>query len=263
MKQITHSGISAHFRDGIGHPLLFIHGFCEDSRMWGSLIQQLPEYPVLCVDLPGFGASPLNKSVDIADMANSIWDVANHLSLKNLICFGHSMGGYVALALAAQAPELLSGLGLIHTHPFADREEKKQARNKALEFLEKQGVPAFVKQLIPSLFAPGFLKNNPNQVELLIRQASEYSTEAVSNALRAMRDRLDRSDVLTALTIPALFLIGKLDSVIPADLNEQQILLPSIAEVVILENVGHMSTLEAPQKCAQAVRQFTALCNNY
>ena len=66
---------------------------------------------------------------------------------------GHSLGGYVALAMVEKRPDLFAGLGLFHSTAYADSAEKKQSRNKVIEFVNKNGAKAFTTNFITPLFA--------------------------------------------------------------------------------------------------------------
>ena len=262
MEHVMIENISVRYQDGQKHPILCIHGFCEDSSMWDSLVETLPGHPILCPDLPGFGKSPPAPGSTIEQMANKIQTVIHHFGWQKTVCLGHSMGGYVGLALAEQDGELLSGLGLIHSHPFADSPEKKLARLKAIQFLEQNGVPAFVRQLIPTLFAPEFARRNPLLLQPLINQASKYPLEGVKSALLAMRDRPSRVSVLAQLDTPVLFLNGTEDAAIPRKYCRKQTLIPPVSEVVWLKGIGHMSLSESPARAIAAIKRFIALCTH-
>lgn len=261
MKKLQYQGMTAFRQEGKGIPFLFLHGFCEDSRMWEGLIRHFSEREILCIDLPGFGQSEVRQEVSIQGMAVAVREMLESLGWDALLCFGHSMGGYVALALAEQRPDLLRGLGMLHSHPYADTEEKKVARDRSLTFLEENGVKPYVRQLIPTLFAPEFTRAQRPLVEELVRQAEYYAPEGIAAALRAMRDRLDRSRTLEELQAPVLFLIGAEDAAIPQEMSRRQTTLPAVGQVECLEGVGHMGMFEAPEQALGALRRFIKLCS--
>lgn len=229
--------------------------------MWDEVVRHFPEREVLCVDLPGFGESEPRGEISIQGMATAVREVLESLEWNALFCMGHSMGGYVALALAEQRPEWLRGLGMLHSHPYADTEEKKVARNRSLKFLRENGVKPYVRQLIPTLFAPEFARAQRPLVEKLVKQAEGGSGVGIAAALRAMRDRADRSTVLGGLSVPVLFLIGTEDRAIPEEMSRRQTTLPAVGQVECLEGVGHMGMFEAPEQTVGMLRRFINLCS--
>src|SRR5258708_28717038 len=129
---------SLFFREeGSGPPLVFLHGFCETHEIWREFIKPISaQFRIITPDLPGFGKSkklPDPFTIDQVGNAVGMWLIENQILTS--IVIGHSMGGYVALSLAAQHPQLLQGLGLFHSNVFADTNEKKENRNKVIEFV--------------------------------------------------------------------------------------------------------------------------------
>src|SRR5690606_32903791 len=104
---------------------------------WDEWLEFLPQRPYLRIDLPGFGNSDLMENLTIEKMAEAVNAVLEHLNMERCIMVGHSMGGYVSLAFAEQHADKLAGLCMFHSHPFADSEEKKEGRMKAIEFIRK------------------------------------------------------------------------------------------------------------------------------
>ncbi len=263
MKNITFRDKTiAYDTEGKGLAVVLLHGFCEDSRIWEDFRNDLVEekYKVVTIDFPGFGESSVWEDVSIDDMADAVDAVIEELKQEKVIMIGHSMGGYVSLAFAEKYPEKLLGMGLFHSHPYADSEDKKQGRQKGIGFIERQGSALFVKQLIPALFAPDFVNSNAFLIEKLTFRASKYSTEGIIQALYAMKNRPDRSATLAAIKCPVLFIIGKKDMAVPADKSLEQTHLPSVSSIHILEKVGHMGMFEATKHTQLYLRKFLAFC---
>ena len=88
------------FEKGQGHPLLFLHGFCESGEMWHYLADSLStQYRVICPDLPGFGNSELTHPIQsLEEVAEQLEAWMQAEQIQNPIVLGHSLGGYVALA---------------------------------------------------------------------------------------------------------------------------------------------------------------------
>ncbi|MCB0640910.1 MAG: alpha/beta hydrolase [Phaeodactylibacter sp.] len=231
---------------GEGPDLVLVHGFCEDRRMWADFQQPFTQqYRVLTFDLPGFGESSIAGKLSIQNFAELLKALLDELKITSCVLLGHSMGGYIGVAFAELYPDMLSGLGFFHSHVYADTEEKKSALSKSVEFVERNGSVPYVGQVIPSLFAEAFAQANPDLIADLVTEAHAYPAAGVINALEAMRDRPDRSAVLKELDIPVLFILGKEDQAIPYEASITQTVLPQIAQVELMEHVGHMGMFEA------------------
>jgi pimeloyl-ACP methyl ester carboxylesterase len=245
---------------GEGPALFFIHGFGEDSRVWDDFAKPfLSRHTVVCPDLPGFGHSPTLPGAGIDDMAEAVHAVAEHLGLSDITLIGHSMGGYVSLAFAEKWPEQVRALGLFHSHPYPDGEDKKENRLKSMDFVRRHGSAPYVAQLIPGLFAPAFAQRNPEVIRHLTDRAAAYDPEGIAQALDAMRLRPDRSEVLKNAPFPVIFLIGTEDQAIPAELSKQQTALPPVASIHYLEGVGHMGMFEAEKEVQDILEKFIEL----
>lgn len=249
-------------RRGSGQPLVLVHGFCEDTRIWETIAPQLASFcEVVCVDLPGFGQTPLAENANpetIEDMADRLAHKLRAEGLEKSIVIGHSLGGYVTLALAERHPELLSGFGLFHSTAYADTDEKKQNRLKQADFVTNNGVVPFVEVLIPGLFA----KSQPHD-ELLVQSlaiAKECSPQGIINALLAMRLRRERLDVLQNAKIPVLVIAGAEDALIPAEVSSYQASLVERCQFTLFEKSGHMGQLEEPLKSIATIKQFVEFC---
>ncbi len=245
-----------------GLPVVLLHGFCEDSRMWAEWLPLLPRYyRYVCIDLPGFGDSQLLPAISIASMADAVAAVLQDLGIAKCVLLGHSMGGYVACAFAQKYGDRLEGLCMFHSHPFADSEEKKAARLKSVDFINTNGHILFVRHLIPKLFSYDYSKGYQAEVNRLIFHASKYDPQAIIAALHAMRERPDYSEVLKNIQCPVQFFIGKLDQAVPLELSLAQTHLPDRADIQIYPEVGHMGMFKSPRKTAKAFKEFLMMIN--
>ncbi|MDX1940779.1 MAG: alpha/beta hydrolase [Saprospiraceae bacterium] len=255
----------AYNAEGKGVPIVFVHGFGEDSFVWREYKQEFIEagHSVVYLDLPGFGESEYEENLSIELMAGAVNAVIEELNLRRIILIGHSMGGYTSLAFAEKYPEKLYGLGLFHSHPYADNAEKIEGRVRSIEVVKTKGTPLYVKQFVPNLFAPKFAQSNTFLVDKLIHRAARFKDESVIAALNAMKSRPDRSEILKNLKIPILFILGEEDKAIPKDDAMKQLTLPDSTAILILEEVAHMGMFEAKKKTQQAIIQFAEFCINF
>ena len=256
--------------EGKGIPIVFIHGFCEDLSVWDEFIAAfLPpprtqnENKIIRIDLPGFGGSAPVEGVTIEYIADCVKAVLDHLQVIQCVMIGHSMGGYVSLAFAKKHASYLLGLGMFHSHPYADTEAKKEGRRKSIEFIHKNGHILFVKQLVPKLFAPAFASSNNFLVNKMIHRASSFSAKGIIEGLNAMINRPDNSEVLKKIKCPVMFIIGKEDVLVPFELSIEQTALPNVSYIHVLEKVGHMGMYEARKETQRWIKNFVEFCKNF
>ena len=261
-KTIQYQDVSGFYTDeGSGEVIVLVHGFCEDSSVWNDFKKHLAKkFRVIIPDLPGYRKSTLPKhSLTIEWMADFVHAIIAKESIRNPIIIGHSMGGYITLALTEKHSRLPQKIGLFHSHAFADDEEKKKGRQKGIEFVEKNGTQDFVHELVPNLFAEKFRKEQKATVERQKAYAQEYAPETITAGLQAMMLRPERTNALKTFRKPVLFILGKEDKAIPYGKSLEQCQYPAISSVHILENVGHMGMLEEPEKTLEIVEEFANL----
>lgn len=246
---------------GNGHPLVLIHGFCEDSRVWNEIAPELAKnYEVSVIDVSGFGKSPLNAFdavITLEEMATQLKETLVANGIDKCIMIGHSMGGYISLAFAEKYPELLNGFGLFHSTAKADTDFKKENRLKHVDFVKRNGIAPFVKTLIPSLFSAKYA--NEQQIEKSLKMAKECNTEGVINALQAMRQRPERLNVLKESKVPVLIIAGEDDTLVLKKDLAYQASLPNCCQFELLHNSGHMGMVEEPKRSIEIINEFMDL----
>ena len=243
---------------GEGSPVVLIHGFAEDGTIWQNQEPALSQnHRLLVPDLPGSGRSSINPQLKtIVDLADSIAIMLETEKIEQAMVIGHSMGGYVALAFAEKYPSKMKGLGLIHSTAFADNEEKKSIRRKAIEFICQHGAAEFLNQSIPNLFAEEFRQDHPEIVSELIERYNNFNSRSLVSYYHAMIDRPDRRHVLEEIQKPVFFVIGEKDSVIPITSSLQECRLPDLCYIHILECAGHMGMWECSSETTELLRKF-------
>lgn len=239
-----------HYRAiGNGNAVVLLHGFGEDGNIWNKIITNIKDCHFIIPDIPGSGRSEMleGENISIDDYAEVIKEILNKENIIECTIIGHSMGGYITLAFAEKYPELLTGFGLFHSSAFADDEEKKQTRRKAIEFIKSNGAYAFLRTSIPNLFAG---KLHLSEIERLIEDGKNFCNEALIQYYYAMINRPDRTQILKNFKEPVLFIIGEKDSAVPMQASLKQCYLPAISHVHILQNAAHMGMIEESEGCA-------------
>lgn len=239
---------------GNGRPLVLLHAFPFDGRMWTATAAALADKcRVIVPDLRGFGGSDLGDGdVSIAGMADDAAALLDHLGVARATVGGLSMGGYVTLAFAARYPGRLEALVLADTRAAADSEKARSGRAAALALVAEQGVAAYVERQLAALLSPGASASVRQQV----RELGKQSAAAVLAGMRALRDRPDRQAELAAIACPTLVVAGTEDSL--STLEEMTAMAAQIrgARLAPISGAGHLSNLERPAEFAAALRDF-------
>lgn len=251
---------SIHYRTmGTGKPVVLLHGFCESHQIWGVFANLLSQRCQLIIpDLPGFGQSELPSTpISIDQVGEIMWQWLDSINIKDPILVGHSLGGYVSLAMTHQRQENVSGFSLFHSTAKADTKDKKLNRDKTIAFVNKNGVAPYIETFVPGLF---FNKDHPSIKDVY---PIAYSTpkETLVQYVAAMRDRSDRRSVLDDFEKPVLIIAGEKDEVIPLDTLMDQAIQLRRGRLSILSDTGHMGMLESTTRSVEIVTQFIASCD--
>lgn len=246
---------------GSGKPIMLLHGFAETGKVWLNQIKYLKDnFKVIVPDLPGAGRSEeLNipaEETTINDYANVVIEIIRNEKIEDCTLIGHSMGGYITLAVVERQPEFLSGFGFVHSTAFADSEEKKQNRLKAIETMQQQGTYAFLKSTTPNLFAELYKNVHPDEIDQLIENGKLFSVKSLQQCYYAMMNRKDKTDVLRKTKLPVLFIAGDEDKAVPLPDVLKQVYLPEMSYIHILNHTGHMGMWEASAKVSEYLEGF-------
>lgn len=243
---------------GDGEKLVLLHGFCETHEIWNKIAPLLAEnFQVITVDLPGFGDSPLpSEDISIDIIAEKISRWLQIITDEKVILMGHSLGGYITLAMIEKYPEQLKGFGLLNSTAFSDDDVKKGNRMKTIDFLKSHGKDTFLDSFIPGLF----YDSNSSSDKILVQEAREISDKtslpAMISYTLAMKNRPSRIHLLQQKNLPLLFIAGKDDQVIPEHKSKEQMQLIAKGQSYFLDDTAHMSMLEKPEETARLIKVF-------
>jgi pimeloyl-ACP methyl ester carboxylesterase len=276
-KQIEIDGKKIFYRvNGKGKPVMLVHGFGETGDVWKNQIAYLEtNFQLIIPDLPGSGQSDLIDDMSMEGMAEVIkiiFDREENLQLSESsqvsppvgggdlegagALIGHSMGGYITLAFINKYPDYLSAFGLFHSSAFADNEEKKETRKKAIEFIRQHGAFEFLKNSTPNLFSPLSKDENPELIDGFIRSLSNFSPRSLVSYYEAMMQRPDRTELLKSTQLPVLFVMGKYDNAVPIQDSLKLAHMPEKSYIHILHQSGHMGMFEEPDNSNHILKQF-------
>jgi 3-oxoadipate enol-lactonase len=239
---------------GSGPVLVLVHAFPFDSRMWRKTAATLAsQRRVITPDMRGFGLSDLGSGgFSIADLADDVAALLDALKLPAATVGGMSMGGYVALAFARRHRDRLKSLILADTKAAADTPEARQGRETAITLVEQQGVPALLEKQISRLLSA----SASDSLRAEVRALGAQPPDAVIAAIRALRDRPDRTAELPEIAVPTLVVVGSEDGLSPP--AEAQLMAAAMPDARVAEIPGaaHLSNLENPNAFAAALAGF-------
>jgi len=243
---------------GSGFPIVLLHGFCENHEIWDGFADELSlNFRVITPDLPGFGKSQLPSTpFSIDDIADQMLVWLQESGIQKSILIGHSLGGYITLAMVRKKVDAFSGIGLFHSTAFADSNEKKANRDKTIDFVLKNGVAPFASTFVQSLF------HNVKDKSLtkVSKMAAATPLETVISYTKAMRDRESSVDFLRSSPIYLLVIAGIHDCIIPVAVSMEFAKLAPKLAFQPLEHSGHMGMLEDKQQALHAIRKFVSNC---
>lgn len=239
----------AYSETGVGPALVLLHAFPLDRTLWRDVVEPLAAsgWRVITPDLLGFGAS--EKPVgSIEDSAVAVATLLNHLGEHAAVVGGCSMGGYIALAFAAQYPERTAALILADTKASADSDEGRANRERIAEQVIASGSMAALATTLPdSMLSPVTLAERPEVASWLKATALQQQPVSVAAAQRAMAARSERFTTLHALRVPVLCIRGLDDRTATAEDHARMAAAAPDALDVVVPAAGHLLPIEQPE----------------
>ena len=246
---------------GAGTPVVLLHAFPLDGRMWAPQVEALAgSYQLIVPDLRGFGAAR-EQAVEEAGMELLADDVARLLDdrgLDRVVLGGLSLGGYVALAFVRRHADRLGGLLLLDTKASADTEPARADRLRMVERVLAEGTGFLPEAMLPRLLGKTSLEERPELVERVTVLIREQDPGAVAGAQRGMAARPDATDVLAGIAVPTLVVHGEEDAIIGPEVGRELAAAIPDARFLLVERAGHLANLEQPEVVNEALLDFLA-----
>jgi len=236
---------------------MLVHGFGETGDVWKMQEEFLKDNFFLIVpDLPGSGKSEMTGDMSMEGMAEVLHTIIHEENISMCTVIGHSMGGYITLALAEKYWNHIHDFGLFHSTAFADSEEKKLIRQKGIEFINQYGAFEFLKTTTPNLFSPDSKIQIPASIEEFIQSLKDFHSGSLIAYYEAMMQRPDRTSVLKNTRSPVLFIAGQYDNAVPLEDSLKQSHLPEKCFFHILKKSGHMGMMEEARQTNLILEEF-------
>ncbi len=253
------NNITLAFNDqGTGVPLVFLHAFPLNRCMWVEQEQALSsQFRVLTIDLRGHGESdaPLWRYT-LDQAADDVIGLLDHLSIRQAVFVGLSMGGYILFALYRRYADRVRGLVLANTRAQADTVEGKEGRFQMAQTAYKNGPSAIADIMIPKLLGPSTLQTKPELVRRVRAMIEGNQVSGISGDLMAMAERPDSISLLGQITCPTQIIVGELD--LPTPPSDAKLMADRIlgARLTIIPGAAHLSNLERSDQFNETIRSF-------
>ena len=230
---------------GSGKPVYLLHGLALDHSIWLEMADTFADQAQFIIpDLRGHGCTPLgNANGTLEQFADDVLKLADHLGFEKFILAGHSMGGYIALALAEMHPERLAGLAMVTSNARADSPEKRENRLAEAERALSDGLQSIGNTLIQRMMPEGELAQpDEHMCDVIMNSLSE----GFANIQKAIANRPNRLSVLGELTCPVLTIAGAKDQLMPVEIALEAAESAGHGRKVCLPGVGHLPMIEVP-----------------
>ena len=239
--------------------VVLLHGYLESMLVWDEFVDLLKDkVRVVTLDLPGHGVSMVDREVHTMEyLADCVANAMETLGIKRYSVVGHSMGGYVALAMVEKYAANIESVVLLSSTTSADSQEKCDRRRREIELI-KAGKKNTLARLVPHAgFAPENVKRLSSYIEDIGEMILLTEDDGVIAILAGMIERKSRGELLRDSGVPHMFIFGRHDYYIPVEVADEMIAADPNAEVVWLEHSGHMGFYEEPELCAEAILSIT------
>ena len=225
-------------------PLLLLPGLLCDAALYEAQIAALGDIAAPIV-------GDLTRHDSIEDIAAAMLaEMPEYFSLVGL-----SMGGYVAQEIMRQAPHRVGRLALLDTSARADTDEQHARRRGLIELVGKGHFKGVTPQLLPQLISRDRLSDQ-TLVDAVIGMAERVGRDAFLRQQTAIMARPDGRADLKRIACPTLVLCGRDDALTPPALHEEMAAMIQGAELVVVPECGHLSTLERPEAVNPALRRW-------
>ena len=225
-------------------PLVFLPGMMCDARLFGPQIAELSADH--CVTI-----APVTQGERIEEIASGLLD---QLPARFALA-GLSMGGIVAMELLRRAPDRITRIALMDTNPLAEPPPVAAAREPQIVGVRTGRLEQVMREeMKPHYLAPGLHRGEV--LDLVMEMALTLGPEVFVRQSRALQRRRDQQGILRKCKVPTLVLCGAHDVLCPVKRHTFMAELIPYAKLVVLENAGHLPTLEAPAETTQALRDW-------
>lgn len=242
---------------GKGPDLVLLHGWGVHSGIWQSTVEALSkDYRITSIDLPGFGRSEPLIDNSIENIIEAIINVAP----EKAIWVGWSLGGLIAIKLAYDHPRRVAKLVCVASSPrFIKSDDwpgiKKKVLQKFADDLNKDYVGTLTRFLLLQFYGTTVNKALVRSLEDILFLHNKPSMKTLDSGLKLLKT-LDLRQELQQLNCEVLYILGRLDMLVPQDLKEALHYFPAHIKTIVLPKASHGLFLSHEEEFLTHIRQF-------
>jgi pimeloyl-ACP methyl ester carboxylesterase len=224
--------------------LVMVPGMMCDERIFSPQIKSLSKkIEVTIADISGFSS--------VSELASDVLKKAP----KKFSLLGHSMGGIVAMEMCAQEPDRIEKLVLMDTNPIAELEEVKSKREPQMrDVCEGKLLNVMRDEMKPNYLAEG--ENQESVLSICMDMAMSLGPDVFINQSKALQTRADQQKNIQVIKVPVLIICGSEDKLCTVERHEMMHNMIQNSEIIIINNAGHLPTLEQPNETTEILKRW-------
>ena len=221
-----------------------VPGMMCDERIFSPQIEELSK----------------NLEVTVADISSfpTVRELASDLlkkAPKSFSLLGHSMGGIVAMEIYSQEPNRIEKLILMDTNPKAELDEVKLKREPQIKDVREGKLLEVMRdEMKPNYLAES--ENKSSVLDVCMDMALTLGPDVFINQSRALQKRADQLNTIQSMNIPVLIMCGSEDKLCTVERHEMMHNMISDSDLKIINNAGHMPTLEQPRETTEVLKEW-------
>ena len=221
-----------------------VPGMMCDERIFSPQIEELSK----------------NLEVTVADISSfpTVRELASDLlkkAPKSFSLLGHSMGGIVAMEIYSQEPNRIEKLILMDTNPKAELDEVKLKREPQIKDVREGKLLEVMRdEMKPNYLAES--ENKSSVLDVCMDMALSLGPDVFINQSRALQKRGDQLNTIQSINIPVLIMCGSEDKLCTVERHEMMHNMISDSDLIIINNAGHMPTLEQPRETTEVIKEW-------
>jgi 3-oxoadipate enol-lactonase len=253
------NGIALHYADEgprNAAAIVFSNSLGTDFRIWDGVVAALDgRFRTIRYDKRGHGLSDAPPApYRMADHVGDLESLLAHLGVGRAVFVGLSVGGMIVTQLASRHPGSIAGLVLCDT---AHKIGTDELWNERIAAVESRGIAAVRDVVMQRWFSPSFRENEKARLAIYANMLTRQPVAGYSGTCAALRDT-DNTELVKALKMPVLLIVGSNDGSTPPDLvRSTHDLIPG-STFVVLDGPGHIPCVEAPEETARLIRDFAS-----
>jgi pimeloyl-ACP methyl ester carboxylesterase len=225
--------------------VLLLPGMMCDARQWAEQEAHISQ-PVYHADT--------SKHDSIGDMAHSVL----HSAPDRFAMVGLSMGGILAFEIWRQASDRVSHLALLDTNPHAESPERQTVRLQQIAEAASGRLRELATESLKPLYLAKAHREDEKLLGTILDMAMDLGPDVFRTQSLALRGRIDSVPTLPSITCPTIVMCGDEDVLCPVTYHELMAAEIPNARLRVIENCGHLSSLEQPQAVTAALNKLFA-----